>query len=553
MTTSHGGPGAADVTLRSWPRLGDLALDTAQRGRVGVIVGVPGEEGSDWLTYHLRPIGGGTEWSAAADASTLQPVPSPVTHATALEGPVHDRPGRHWALKIRVHHEDGSEQNCPLILAEDQAWRLIAQIRDQAASRQGWTAADILADTDEPPDDLPHVAAFLEDLREIGENCASAASAASAPAAFFAWLASTLPVTSAASLVITHLLPGQMEFLSALGHTTRIAAVLPKPKSANEFVLEETARVYRCDELDRVRFADPDWLVGYIRSRAEGRRVVLVDIGGYFAPALQELCVRLPGQVAGVVEDTENGQRRYEALPELPCPVFSVARSPLKEPEDRLVGQAIVFSVETLLRHLGEVMQGRQACVLGYGKIGAGIAAALHSRHVRVLVLDTDPVRQAQALSVGYASADLTEALACSDLVFSATGNRALSAKHLPLLKEGAFLAGATSRDDEFDLGGLLEPGSGYLRSSILPGVSRIRSQNGRSFFLLGNGNAVNFLHTSAMGSAIHLVKAEMTVAAALLAEQPHLPGFYEVAPAQRASIAAAWVDMFGPRPGRHL
>ncbi|CUU60997.1 hypothetical protein Ga0074812_15222 [Parafrankia irregularis] len=39
-----------------------------------MIVGVPGEEGSDWLTYHLQPPGGGEEWSAAADASTLQSV-----------------------------------------------------------------------------------------------------------------------------------------------------------------------------------------------------------------------------------------------------------------------------------------------------------------------------------------------------------------------------------------------------------------------------------------------------------------------------------------------
>lgn len=88
MTTSHGGPGAANVKLRSWPQLGDLALDTAQDDRVGVIVGVPGEEGSNWLTYHLQPVGGGPEWSALADASTLQPVPSSATHDPTHEGPV---------------------------------------------------------------------------------------------------------------------------------------------------------------------------------------------------------------------------------------------------------------------------------------------------------------------------------------------------------------------------------------------------------------------------------------------------------------------------------
>lgn len=367
---------------------------------------------------------------------------------------------------------------------------------------------------------------------------------------FFGWLSSAQPITSAACLVITHVLPGQMDFLAALGRVTTIAAVLPKPKSANDLVLKQIAATYPCDELDRGLFADPDWLTGYVRRRAAGRRIVLSDVGGYFAPALEELCARLPGQMAGVVEDTENGHRRYEALPQLPCAVYSVARSPLKEPEDRLVGEAIVFSVETLLRHLGQVLQGRQACVLGYGKVGAGIAAALHARHMHVLVLDTDPVRQAQALSVGYGAAELTEALARSDLVLSATGNRALTVKDLPLLKEGAFLAGATSRDDEFDLTALSEPDSGYVRTELIPGVSQLRSEQGQASYLLGNGNAVNFLHTSAIGSAIHLVKAEMTVAAALLAAQDHQPGFYEVPAGHRAAIAAAWVDSFGPGHG---
>ncbi|MGP4030096.1 NAD(P)-dependent oxidoreductase [Actinomadura sp. 3N407] len=546
-------PKAADAPLRSWPRLGDLVADSRRDGQVGVIVGVPGEEGANWLTYRLRPPDNGEDWSAAADASTLLPVPSPVAYASLRDGPIHHRPGRHWALTIRLHHQDGSEQESHLIIAEPQAWRLAAQIRDNAPAERMWTGHSTGDDTGQDLQDHLPPGDMIGELAQLTGRPAMPAGLAS-PAAgdFFGWLASTLPITHAACLAVTHVLPGQMDFLIALGHTTTIAAVLPKPKSANDLALEQTAALYPCDELDRALFADPDWVTGYVRRRAAGRRIVLSDVGGYFAPALGELCERLPGQIAGVVEDTENGHRRYEALPQLPCGVYSVARSPLKEPEDRLVGEAIVFSVETLLRHLGQVLQGRQACVIGYGKIGAGIAAALHSRHVRVVVLDIDPVRQAQALSVGYGSTDLADALAHCDLVFSATGNRALTVEHLPLLKQDAFLAGATSRDDEFDLAALGESGSGYVRTELIPGVSRIRSAQGRSFYLLGNGNAVNFLHTSAMGSAIHLVKAEMTVAAGLLAEQDHEPGFYEVSASHRAAIAAAWVDFFGPaHPGR--
>ncbi|MEV7971164.1 adenosylhomocysteinase [Sphaerisporangium sp. NPDC088356] len=362
--------------------------------------------------------------------------------------------------------------------------------------------------------------------------------------AFFAEVAAGLPTSTAVAVVVTHLLPGQMNFLTAFEHVARVVAVLPKPKSADLRTRELIAAVHRCDALDRARFADPLWLTAYLEGRAAGRRLVLADIGGYFAPALAEACTRFSGQIAGVVEDTENGLLRYMQLDTLPCPVYSVARSPLKEPEDRLVGEAIVFSIESLLRRMGEVLPGRRACVLGFGKIGSGIAAALHGRHVQVTVRDTDPVRQAQAIAVGYRSGPLPEALGGADLVVSATGSHAIGMEHLDLLRDGAFLAGATSGDDEFDLSELSDEAGGFTRQDVIDGIARY-DREGRAFFLLGNGNAVNFLHTSAMGPAIHLIKAEIVAAAARLLSDPHEPGLYEVPARTRARIAAAWVETF--------
>jgi hypothetical protein len=125
--------GAAALPL-SWPRLGDLAADTARHGRIGVVVGVPGEEGSGWLTYQLQPPGGGAEWSAPADASTLRRVASPVTHATASgSGAVHNSDARHWTLAIRLHHDDGSDEHACLILTEDQARQLAGRVCDRAS------------------------------------------------------------------------------------------------------------------------------------------------------------------------------------------------------------------------------------------------------------------------------------------------------------------------------------------------------------------------------------------------------------------------------------
>jgi adenosylhomocysteinase len=147
--------------------------------------------------------------------------------------------------------------------------------------------------------------------------------------AFFSWLATTLPATDAAALVITHVLPGQLDFLAAFDRAARVAAVLPKPWSVNQAELARTAAGYRCDHLDRALCADPAWLARYVAGRAGRRRVVLLDEGGYFAPVLTGLCAALPGQVAGVVEDTENGHRavtRRSRNRPAPCTAWRAAR-----------------------------------------------------------------------------------------------------------------------------------------------------------------------------------------------------------------------------------
>ncbi|UGQ14691.1 hypothetical protein LO772_14560 [Yinghuangia sp. ASG 101] len=81
------------------PNRGDLAHDTAT-GRIGVVVATPEDAGGD--IHHLRPEGGGTDWTArAADLtaaherkSSVEPEPPAV--GTFLEGRRHaDMPTVH--------------------------------------------------------------------------------------------------------------------------------------------------------------------------------------------------------------------------------------------------------------------------------------------------------------------------------------------------------------------------------------------------------------------------------------------------------------------------
>ncbi|MFD8156602.1 hypothetical protein [Streptomyces malaysiensis] len=101
-----------------YPRLGDLARDTARDGRIGVVVALPR---TGTTTYHLRPPGGGDEWSAPVDGTTLQPVPAQVTHITpAKRDVVYDHRAQQGALPVIVHYEDGGTSEAVLVLTPGQ-------------------------------------------------------------------------------------------------------------------------------------------------------------------------------------------------------------------------------------------------------------------------------------------------------------------------------------------------------------------------------------------------------------------------------------------------
>jgi adenosylhomocysteinase len=346
---------------------------------------------------------------------------------------------------------------------------------------------------------------------------------------------------AAASLVITHLLPERPAFLDALTQLARVAAVLPKPKSQVPEVVDEVRRRYRVNQLSRDQFADPGLALDYLESTVPGEDLVLLDIGGYFAPSLDVLAGKFSGRILGVVEDTENGHQRYQSLATLPCPVYSVARSPLKECEDHLVGHSVVFSTEALLRAHGSVLTNRNACVIGYGKIGRSIARALHHRNVRVTVYDNDPVKRVQAHAHGFrVSARCSDALRGADLVMCATGNLALRQADFGALHDGAYVASVTSSDDELELASLE---GAYRRTSLPHGTTRFAMAD-HHFDVLNDGNAVNFLHGAEVGSYIHLVQAEILAAVSLIAaEQP--PGLHEVSAEARHTIASSWLDHF--------
>jgi adenosylhomocysteinase len=350
------------------------------------------------------------------------------------------------------------------------------------------------------------------------------------------------PGEAVTSFLVTHLLPERPCFVRAVAAMSGLRAVLPKPKSIDGTAQREIEKTVPVDVLSRELFADADATLDYFESRAGGEPIVLLDVGGYFAPTLASLYARFSGRVVGVVEDTENGHRRYAALDKPPCPVVSVARSPLKEPEDFLVGQSVVFSTEAVMRGRGDIPHGRPALVIGFGKLGSSIARLLHAKGVQVTVFDTDPVRRTQALSQGFAVArDRQGALAGAGLVLCATGAVSLRGEDFPHVRNGAYVATVTSSEDELELNGLPDV---YTRTAAGEHVTRYQT-TGHYFYLANGGNAVNFLHGASVGPFIHLVQAEILAAIRMLTRGDLAPGLHEVGAADRGDVAGIWLDYF--------
>ncbi|MFE4826199.1 hypothetical protein [Streptomyces sp. NPDC056672] len=100
------------------PRLGDLAVDLAEQGTIGVVLALPSDSSA---SYQLRSPGGGVDWRARSDGSTLRPVPVPVTHVTPMRrDAVYDSRAQQVGLAVTVHSEDGGVCESLLVLTPAQ-------------------------------------------------------------------------------------------------------------------------------------------------------------------------------------------------------------------------------------------------------------------------------------------------------------------------------------------------------------------------------------------------------------------------------------------------
>ena len=350
------------------------------------------------------------------------------------------------------------------------------------------------------------------------------------------------PVSDLSLVVVTHLLDTPTIYLDCLQRFSRVAMVVPKPKSISRSTLDNVDERFQVVIKKRAQISSPEVATAIINDHVPEGRLIIIDIGGYFAETIRELPTRLNSTLLGVVEVTENGHQRYETVDNLPVPVVSIARSPLKGPEDYLTGQSIVYSAEALMRECHHIMNGGNAVVFGYGKIGRSIAKALHAKNINTKVVEIDPIRAIEARSRGFDLIDKEEALASSDVIFCATGNQSLNNHDFNRIKNGAFIFSVTSSDDELELS---RADANFNVSAITQHISRYE-RLGQYFYLANRGNAINFIHNAEVGPYIYLVQGEVIKAVNYLEQNRLANKMMPLPEGDRRELAQRWLAHFG-------
>jgi adenosylhomocysteinase len=255
-------------------------------------------------------------------------------------------------------------------------------------------------------------------------------------------------------------------------------------------------------------------------SRKDGRRIVIIELGGYFAAPLSRMRSEDASLFAGAVEDTTYGHHRYRTLiTHIPVPVVSVARSRLKEIEARFVGEAAVIAIDGLFRELGVSLSMRNALIVGYGLIGKNIAHAASRREVRVSVYDQRDHRNLAAFCSGFRVHKKLELIKSADVIFSATGTTAISFDDILMCKDGVVLASAGFKDIEFDVNGLRENATDIVQLSAHVEGFLLPSSN--VVYVIERGTAVNFLVQSVPSEVTDLVFSELLLSAIFLLRSP--------------------------------
>ncbi len=360
---------------------------------------------------------------------------------------------------------------------------------------------------------------------------------------YFTTITKSIPQINAQFIVLTHLLEDRPEFLEAIENISPIMLIIGIPYSINHTTHETLNKSFNVVTPSLDQLYDQNFLTQLVAKNIDSSLpVIILEIGGYFAPALTSLRKILSDKLIGVIEDTEAGHRQYDKYSEtLPCPVISIARSSLKQTEDFLIGASCIYSTEKLLRTNGFPIEGKRSLTIGFGKVGRGVSHSLLRHHCPAVVYDKEPTRRIQAISEGFEAPDKESALKNAEIIYGATANYSIKGDEFKLLKSGVLLISCSSKDIEFDLAYLEK---NYKKTKVTTTLDCYENST-QCIFLAASGKPINFIDGAVIGPILALAQSEIILAIKLLISLRDQKGLFETTSKMRDFLASSWLQQF--------
>jgi adenosylhomocysteinase len=148
-------------------------------------------------------------------------------------------------------------------------------------------------------------------------------------------------------------------------------------------------------------------------------------------------------------------------------------------------------TVDGITRATNILWAGRKVVVCGYGWCGRGVALRARGMGAHVIVTEMDPIRALEAVMDGFTVTTMMEAARVGEVFITLTGGlKAVGAKHMEVMKDGAIVANSGHFNVEIDIPALEEMSK--EKRNIRPFVDEYRMEDGRRIYLLGEGRLIN-------------------------------------------------------------
>lgn len=347
----------------------------------------------------------------------------------------------------------------------------------------------------------------------------------------------------ARSVLITHVLPTSESYIDLVHTIFPVELVIAIPYSADLETIhrleERGIKVYLPKSISEI-FLQAGPTVEELLQQSN-KPLIVQEVGGYLAGYTNKLA-QYP-HLIGIVEDTNNGHWRYQSAGNHKVPILSMAKSPIKDIEDTVIGDSVVYSTERIFREeFHAVIQGLRAGVIGYGKIGTSTAIALRGREASVSVYDIDPAKCIRARFEGYRIAPVAKILQESDLIIGCTGKTSVREEEISYIRDNAVLVSASAKNEEFDLEAFEKCCRCEKISSV---VWKYIQNDNRCFYLLHGGTPINFRDRSILGNILDMIYSELFLCMVMLVQEGSVAGLDHSPSKIHTEVAKTWLQIY--------